>query len=146
MLSVDRWDTNGRTLVVVDPDSGCWLWQGYVDKAGYARVGHRYIHREVCEAAYGPIPEGWTVDHVKARGCVHRHCINPEHLEAVTTRENVLRGDGPSAVAARQTHCIHGHEYTEANTYRPKRGGRICRCCRAAALRRLHARKRAGRG
>jgi hypothetical protein len=52
-------------------------------------------------------------------------------LEAVTHRENMLRGDTPNARALTQTHCVNGHPYTEANTYiDPTHGTRSCRACR----------------
>jgi hypothetical protein len=41
--------------------------------------------------------------------------VNPEHLEVVTCRENVLRGNGHAAVNARKTHCNRGHELTGSN-------------------------------
>jgi hypothetical protein len=48
----------------------------------------------------------------------------------VTNRENVLRGEGYTAQKARQTECVHGHEFTDENTYiDPKRGYRACRIC-----------------
>jgi hypothetical protein len=48
-------------------------------------------------------------------------------LEAVTNRENMLRGVGVCALNARKTHCKHGHEFTPENTYRVKNGGRACK-------------------
>ena len=60
-------------------------------------------------------------------------CVNPAHLEAVTHRENVLRGAGVSAIQARKTHCKHGHEFTPENTMKVRtpsgNGGRRCRTC-----------------
>jgi hypothetical protein len=50
-------------------------------------------------------------------------------MEAVAFGVNVLRGDGPSARAARQTHCINGHEFDEKNTLIAKNGARRCRAC-----------------
>ena len=51
------------------------------------------LHRVVYEHRVGPIPKGLDLDHVKARGCRSRACVNPAHLEPVTTRVNVLRGE-----------------------------------------------------
>lgn len=41
-------------------------------------------HRQVYEDTYGPIPEGFEVDHK----CRNRHCINPEHLQLLTVSEH----------------------------------------------------------
>ena len=94
-------------------DSGCWEWTGCKIWNGYGRI-HQIIdgkrkmilaHRAVYEILVGPIPEGLTLDHL----CRNRSCVNPAHLEAITMRDNVLRGVGPTAINARKTHCINGH-------------------------------------
>lgn len=74
-------------------DSGCWEWQGEMNRNGYGRVwinGKRLMsHRVTYELLVGPIADGLVVDHL----CKNRACCNPEHLEPVTIRENTLRGD-----------------------------------------------------
>lgn len=123
----------------------CWLWTGtrfpkgygYLNRGGKNRpVRHVYVHRFAYELLVGPIPEGMTIDHIKANGYISRACVKaiadehgPAHLEPVTLQTNLMRGDGPAARNARKTHCIHGHPFDEANTYRPKSGGRQCRAC-----------------
>lgn len=118
----------------VDKTGPCWLWLAGKDRSGYGafRYQGRQIgaHRFAYERLVGPIPEGTELDHVKARGCTNRHCVNPDHLEPVTSRVNTLRGDGPSAVAARQTECAHGHPFTPENTrFSRKPNGRMMRYC-----------------
>lgn len=124
-----------RVLAHTVADGTCLRWQGAVLKAsGYARVvvdgkplqAHRYVH----EMAIGPIPEGHEVDHVKARGCKHRDCINPDHLEAVTHAENIYRTDNPLSLNARKTHCLEGHLLAGGNLVPDKDGRRVCRECR----------------
>lgn len=111
---------------VRDPESGCLRWIGVRNHKGYGQihVGGSNIgaHRAAYEAWVGPIPDGHEIDHVRARGCVHRDCIEPAHLEAVTHIENVRRSMRDS--------CPSGHEYTKANTrIRPCDGTRACRAC-----------------
>jgi len=108
----------------------CWNWTAAKMPAGYGLfgVGRRrpeYAHRFSYELAFGPIPQGMVIDHL----CRNTSCVNPDHLEVVTHRENSLRGNGSPALNARKTHCIHGHEFTPENTYRYPHGGRKCRTC-----------------
>jgi hypothetical protein len=109
--------------------SGCWNWLRARTASGYgeANIGGRVVsmHRAVYEYVLGPIPEHLELDHV----CRNRGCCNPYHLEPVTHRENVRRGDSASARLARATHCIAGHEFTPENTVIIA-GGRQCRQCK----------------
>lgn len=107
----------------------CWPWLGVVSDNGYGKLNNRYAHRVAYQLAVGPIPDGLTIDHVKARGCTRRDCCNPAHLEPVTRGENALRGDSRNARNARKTHCRRGHEFTPENTRISKRGHRECRTC-----------------
>lgn len=128
--------------------NGCWLWTGSRITSGYGRItftedGRERLvvaHRWSYEALVGPIPDGLVLDHL----CRVRHCVNPAHLEPVTQFENVMRGFGVGALASRQTHCVHGHEFTPENTHiRKDNGQRVCRACTAEASRRHRARARA---
>jgi hypothetical protein len=108
---------------------GCWLWLAGKDRNGYGSFNRRYAgtglaHRIAYEVTYGPVDPKLSLDHL----CRNTSCVNPNHLEPVTQRENILRGASPMARHARQTHCLRGHPYDEANT-RHYKGGRICRAC-----------------
>jgi hypothetical protein len=113
------------------PDLGpCWIWLGYSYDSGRParRINgrKRFLYRVLYELLIGPIPEGLVPDHL----CRNPRCPNPWHLEWVTVRENILRGDGYAASNARKTRCPRGHEFDLANTYwYPDGRRRGCRQC-----------------
>ena len=116
----------------------CWVWRRSTSN-GYGRFdlnGRRVrAHIIAFQLWRGAIPRGLVLDHL----CRNRACSNPAHLEPVTNRENILRGENHVAIRARVTHCPNGHPYDAANTYRDVRNRRYCRTCRRerkAALRR----------
>lgn len=114
-----------------EPMSGCWIWTGALSGGGYAQAGINrktvYVHRLAYEAFRGCVPAGQTIDHL----CRVRCCVNPWHMEAVSPRENVLRGVSAPAMLARKTHCKYGHLLSGPNLYLMPRGqGRQCRKCR----------------
>jgi len=119
----------------VDFTNTCWVWTACKDARGYGRFGvdrsNKKAHRLSYELLIGPIPEGTEIDHV----CRNKSCINPDHLEAVTHRENVLRGESPSAKCAVVTHCAKGHEFTPENNYPYlMKNGRYRRRCKQCHL------------
>lgn len=141
VISAERIERNVARL----PDApGCWLWTG-TRKNGYGRLNavidgqHQCLlaHRVVYESLVGPVPDGLTLDH----RCRVRACVNPAHLEPVTMKENILRGESAGARNAVKTHCPKGHPYSPENTAVrrfPQRRkdhsiryvmGRICRAC-----------------
>lgn len=115
----------------------CWLWGGTVSDSGYGYSAlnrkSRIAHRHVYELLVGPIPEGLHLDHL----CRVRHCVNPDHLEPVTPKENLMRGFTHARTNSEKTHCAQGHEYSEANTYYDK----TQRSCKACKINRQRTRK-----
>lgn len=99
-----------RFLARLDKTEECWLWQGYLDWAGYGswlcQGIHMRPHRWAYEHWVGPIPKGMQIDHM----CRIRHCVNPLHLRIVTPQENAIHR------ASYVTHCPQGHPYNEENT------------------------------
>lgn len=113
--------------IVPDPISGCWQWTGAVSRAGYGRfwlTGATDAYRAAWQIFRGEIPAGLTLDHL----CRNRRCVNPEHLEPVPGPVNILRGNGPTAVNARKTHCKRGHPFDAENTGITSNGRRCRRC------------------
>lgn len=123
--------------VALPNEQGCMLWLAGKSHDGYAQFfllpygRNVYAHTVAYTLAYGPVPDGLELDHVRSRGCTNRHCVAPLHLEAVTHAENMRRGETLAARKAAQTHCIHGHEFNESNTIVNRNGTRKCRSCHA---------------
>lgn len=124
-VPVDVW----KRITVAE--TGCWLWTGSLNRAGYGRTTHggegrRYnsTHGLMYRLLIGQVPDGLELDHL----CRVRHCCNPAHLEPVTHRENMLRGKTFGAANAAKTHCRKGHPYAGKNLG-ISRGQRWCRQC-----------------
>lgn len=134
---------------VREDENGCWLWTGPRKRSpngvqyGCTRHEGRTVaaHRLAWELFRGPIPEGLQIDHL----CRVTRCVNPDHLEPVTPRENVLRGEGVAAVNARKTECIRGHAFTPENTIIHCGGKRACRTCVNEAQKRNREKRLAAR-
>ncbi len=152
-----RYEWPDNLLKRMEPQpNGCIYYTGNLWTGGYgtlSRKGRKVAaHRAAYELLVGPIPEGMELDHTchdpeRCAGgddCLHRRCVNVEHLNPTTPQGNTLRSNSVAATNAAKTHCIHGHEFTPENTKIDKRGGRACRECGRGATRRYMARKRAG--
>lgn len=115
----------GKPVVSHWSQSACVDWEMSVDRGGYGRIKrvgmHVLAHRAVWEAICGPIENGMVIDHL----CRNRRCVNVAHMELVSGTENVLRGEGPTAINARKTHCKRGHLLPQAHN-----GKRECIECR----------------
>lgn len=134
----------------IDRNSGdCWLWTGTINHKGYGAISvdgrTKAAHRVVYEMRVAAIPDGLVLDHL----CRVRHCVNPAHLEPVTTSENNRRSavfnpackrigllaanrkglPGNHGPRARRTHCLRGHELVGSNVLLWSRGRRRCREC-----------------
>jgi hypothetical protein len=145
--------------LVIDAATGCHVWSGGLTRGGYAQIAiplsvagkivKARIHRLAWMERVGtPIPYGLTVDHV----CRNRLCANPDHLEAVTVKDNVLRAPNTSAAIRKaRTHCPAGHPLTgpDADLRRLGPGEdpewRRCRRCQAEHSRAARARRIAAR-
>lgn len=106
----------------------CWNWKAGKDRYGYGefRFDGKMVrsHRFSYEQYFGKIHSDVKLDHL----CRNRGCVNPTHLEIVTSKENTLRGFGPAAKNFKKTHCSRGHEYNEENTIKYE-NRRHCKTC-----------------
>lgn len=125
-------------------NDGCWLWTGTVNQNGYGTISTRRerscrtskAHRIAYELLVGSIPEGLDLDHK----CRVRRCVNPEHLEAVTRKENIGRG-----LRGARVFCPQGHPYSPDNVLWRKNGAaktRICRTCNRERCRERYQKSR----
>lgn len=117
----------------VDKTDACWIWTGAVQSSGYGSVGignrrTALVHRLSYEAHVGPIPDGYTIDHVVARGCTDKRCVRPDHLEPVTIAENNRRGRVARGYFV-GGQCSKGHRLAGDNV-RISRRRLVCRECK----------------
>ena len=126
---------SGQPLIVrlmehVEVTDTCWNWIGHKINGGYGRISvnhkNKLAHRTSYELLIGKIPDGLVINHI----CRNRGCINPEHLEPVTQKENVrqgLTGFKTGLKNRAKTQCPKGHKYTPDNLVKTNR--RSCRTC-----------------
>lgn len=121
-----------RLWAKVDKTETCWLWRGSRNRLGYGRICEGgpsrrilFAYRVAYELERGPIPPGLSLDHL----CRVPACVNPAHLEAVTHRENVMRGQNPSIRVYHTDICRRGHDYAVVGFVARSRV-RTCRQCK----------------
>lgn len=135
-----------RFLRKIDASTGkewngtpCWIWTSAKNPNGYGmlsvRLKSQLAHRVSFSLFHGEHQHGLELDHL----CRNRDCVNADHMEPVTHRENCLRGAAPkidrkiNCAKSKITHCPRGHEYTTGNTLthrHPNRAdSRECREC-----------------
>jgi hypothetical protein len=150
LMHYKRWRKHGDPTIVLNPigaplaerwmakvdaphPASCWWWTGSTDGRGYGmfHVGRRTAgvtthivraHRWGYEHLVGPIPENHELDHL----CRNPPCVNPAHLEPVTSEENIRR----SPLFGRMR-CARGH-----NNWATYKTQRTCRTCANAGQRR----------
>lgn len=130
LLAVAQQEDVDKFWSLVSKVGSCWLWTGTRSPLGYGifKIGKSATgaHRFAYECEIGPIPSGMVMDHL----CKNPSCVRPDHLEPVTQRENVLRGNAPVAITRRLGVCVRGHDLNdEVNIYVAPSGERRCVAC-----------------
>ncbi len=135
-IKVGLLDIEDRFWAKVLKTQSCWIWLGALRTNGYGEFCLRhgsvpmYPHRLAYEIAKGAIPSGLIIDHL----CKNPRCVNPQHLEAVTQREHVLRGN-----ICAKIYCKRGHLISE--NLAPWHKSRTCLLCINYLRRQHHAAK-----
>ena len=120
--------------------SECWEWTASTTQNGYGQfrfedkvyLSHRFMYCLI----NGGVDKNKVLDHL----CRNTGCVNPFHLEEVSNKENVLRGEINGNI--KKTECPQGHPYNEENTYHYQ-GMRFCRTCRREQNRQYYHHKKA---
>lgn len=139
---------------IEESPGGCLTWTGpvfipggygrfYIPSGEKGKVGRNYrAHRVIYAWRIGDPGEA-VLDHIchdplecfSDDYCIHRRCVNSDHLRPTTRGENVRRGLPGSplwhpAGNSRKTHCDRGHEFAPDNTrHDPRTGWRSCKTC-----------------
>jgi hypothetical protein len=152
ILALKPFLTSYALSKIVVLDNGCWLWTGAKNNRGYANIYYKGKvwsgHKLTCYLLGKEIPDGKRGDHqchdptVCNLGdkCPHRACINPDHIEPATDKENYARSNRLFNQKT-QTHCKRSHEYTPENTYIRPDGRRGCRKCKNDLMRRIREKR-----
>jgi hypothetical protein len=115
---------------------GCWFWTGYITAFGYGNLtvnkrpemAHHLsllIYKNIPLETFRRNSGGKQVDHI----CRETRCVNPNHLEIVTPRENVLFSNNAAAKNAAKKECKRGHSFSGENLLINSQGYRQCRKC-----------------
>lgn len=129
-----------RLYSSIDTSGDCWIWTGTIrvgnagEERGWFFANYKWqpATRALWQHLVGRIPAGLELDHL----CRNTICVNPDHLEPVTTAENIRRSFSASGLNRRKSACHRGHPFNRDNTYVNPQGHRVCRECQRGHQRR----------
>ena len=129
------WDKVDKDGPIIKPELGkCWVWIAGKDKYGYGKFSFKnrkvLAHKLSYIMSIGPVPNGLVLDHL----CENRACSRPEHLQPVTDKVNLLRGNTAASNHAIKTCCPREHllEIPNLVPSQLKLGRRSCLSCARA--------------
>jgi hypothetical protein len=131
-----------KARTTLDEATRCWVWTSPRSGNGYGWASPTFAYRVAYVLFKGPLSPELEPDHL----CKNKLCVNPDHLEAVTKKVNILRSDSISAKNARKIHCKHGHLLEGDNLkIRYDKKGRPHRVCITCERMRAHETRRRAR-
>ena len=90
-IKTDNPEERFMNYIIKDENNGCWNWRASKDPENYGIFSFKSkqyrAHRWSYQRWVGELIPGMHIDHL----CNNTSCVNPEHLEQVTERENQLR-------------------------------------------------------
>lgn len=113
----------------VDKTASCWNWNASTNEKGYGLFRFNgktsKAHRVSWILTNGDIDATLVIDHK----CKNRKCVNPNHLDLVTQKENIFIGLSGKInnAQSKKIKCPQGHKYTRTT----KNGYRLCGKCRS---------------
>ncbi len=101
-----------------DGEDPCWEWMASRTRLGYAEYHWNRRHISAYRFAWilfvGPLDPAQEVHHK----CFNPSCVNPDHLQPLTKEEHdeIHAHSNPVRAKLFETHCQHGHPFSEENT------------------------------
>lgn len=134
-LSDDKIFDRFMNKVSIDNDTGCWNWIAGTTRGGYGKFDYYGMTTRAHRVSYEHFT-GLKADYILDHMCNNVKCVNPNHLQPSTTRDNVLRGSGMAPQNARKTQCKNGHPFDGIYVRKDRNSTmRLCSICRREAAR-----------